>query len=98
MIGIDELFVAMRLGVEGDTIRADLREYLEDLRGSALAMISKYAPDAPDRIQHLAVIQFATYVNDTSRDNTTANVFRLSGAQATLSDWHVPTLTTAEDT
>ena len=97
MITDIELFVAMRLGVSSDTINADQLEVIQRLKATADGLIDSYTANIPDDIKDQAIVLFCTYANDTSRDNTTANIFRLSGAQALVSDHHAPTIIGAEE-
>ena len=87
-LNVNELYSAMRLGIETNTVGPDETKLIERLKAMADAKIKVYAPKAPQDMINQAAIMFITYVHDTERESSVKNPFVASGARSILSPWH----------
>lgn len=69
------------------------KDRIETLVATATALVSKYAPDAPESVSDEAILQVVSYVHDgpgpKDRRVVTHNAMLHSGAAAMLSPWKV---------
>lgn len=69
------------------------KDEIETLVAAATALVTKYAPFAPEAVQDQAVLQIVGYVHDgpnwTERRAVTHNAMLSSGAAAMLTPWKV---------
>ena len=69
------------------------KDEIETLLAAAAALVTKYAPLAPEAVQDQAVLQVVGYIHDgpnwTERRAVTHNAMLSSGAAAMLAPWKV---------
>lgn len=88
-----DVAVALRIvGSPTDTIPAGVDAILTRLRGTATALVEKYAEDAPDTIKDEAAIRVAGWLYDRPPDAATRGHSAMlhSGAQSLLAPWRDP--------
>ena len=89
-ITVQDLATALRLITSDDDALDDVQTaQLDRLAGVASALVTAYAPEAPQAIQDESAIRVAAYLFDVAPDaaNAPQNAFVHSGAQALLSFW-----------
>ena len=96
----DDLAIALRLATTAEAATALPPAQLEivaRLFATASALVTKYAPLAPDAIQNEAVIRCGAYLYDSDPADARAvrSPLPLSGAAAILSPWRVQRLINA---
>ena len=85
-----DIAIALRIVTSStDDLDDAISEQLTRLASVASALVSAYAPNAPDEIKDEAAIRIASYLFDVSPGavNAPQNAFVHSGAQSLLSFW-----------
>lgn len=85
----DALANALRLGDGTTALDTALAGVLTGVKAAAVAMVEKYAPDAPEAVQNEATVRLAAYLYDTREGRGVVNPLASSGAQAMLAPYRV---------
>ena len=83
-----DLAVAIRVATDPDAVPTAIATVLGFLQPAAAAMVTGYAPDAPDDIHNAAVIRLAGWLYDADpTDSRIASALQVSGAAPLMSQW-----------
>lgn len=90
-----QVAVAIRAAPDVDNVPPSIEIVLEYLISASKAIITKYAPAAPNDVQNMALIRLVGYLydndadNNVSRSSASTNSLQFSGAASLLSQWRV---------
>jgi len=82
--------VAIRAAASASAIPAEVTAAMDLIFPAAVAIVTEYAPAAPDAVQNAAVVRLAGWLYDADpTDSRSMDAIRVSGAAPLLMPWRV---------